>query len=70
MVQVILSKEQALQLERACEAVELLDPEGRSLGIVTTRLTAAQIEAGQKLARSDGPWYSTAEVLQHLESLE
>jgi len=70
MVQVVLSREQAEQIARAREGVELLDEKGHSLGVVTRGYSAEELKLAQERARSDGPWYTTAEVLEHLRTLE
>ena len=70
MVQVVLTKEQAERIASADEGVELLDEEGRSLGIVTRGYSPEELKLAQERARSEGPWYTTEEVLEHLKTLE
>jgi len=70
MTQLVLSDEQARQLSQTSEPVELVDREGRHLGYVTSDFSPEEIAEAERRAGSSGPWYTTQEVLKHLESLE
>ena len=70
MTQLVLSDEQARQLAETHEAVELVDRQGRHLGYVASGFSPAEIAKAELRAGSSGPWYTTEEVVKHLESLE
>jgi hypothetical protein len=70
MVQIVLTKEQAEKIARANEGVELLDEQGRSLGVLTRGYSAEELKLAKERARSEGPWYTTAQVLEYLQTLE
>ena len=70
MTQLVLSDEQARLLSSTNEGVELVDQQGRHLGYVALGFSPNDIAEAARRAGSDGPWYTTEEVLKHLESLE
>jgi len=70
MTHIVLSDDQAQTVQAATGAVEIRDRRGNLLGYVTPPPGEAEIaEARQRLA-SDGPWYTTQQVMDHLRSLE
>jgi hypothetical protein len=70
MNRLVLSDEQARLLSLSKEVVEVVDQDGKHLGYVTTDFSAEEIAEAERRAGSDGPWYTTDEVLKHLKSLE
>jgi hypothetical protein len=70
MIQVVLSDEQANAVRDALEGVELRDRCGELIGYVSPPLSRAVVEESRRRLHSNGPWYTTQEVLAHLNSLE
>ena len=70
MTQIVLSDEQAQAVQEATGAIELRDREGRLLGYIRRPLTKERIAELRRRAESEGPWYTTEQVLQHLASLD
>jgi hypothetical protein len=71
MIQIVLNDEQMEALRKAGEEVEIRDPNGGLLGYLDRPFDDEEIlaEADRRL-NSDGPWYTTEQVLEHLRSLE
>jgi len=79
MTEIILNTEQARIVEGATDAVVVRDGSGKLLGTIVpvaakppnlrTRSTH-QIEELESRLDSNGPWYTTEQVLEHLDSLE
>ena len=70
MVRIKVDSRTAEAIRSSNELVSLEDESGECLGYVTAPLSdEEQAAIGRRLA-SDGPWYSTEEVLDHLKSLE
>lgn len=70
MTRLVLSDEQAQALSLSEETVELVDEQGNHLGYVATGFSREEIAQAERRAGSAGPWYTTEEVLKHLESME
>lgn len=78
MSDLIISHEQAKLLASATVPVAIRDPDGNLLGYVSPGNTQAkrhgftpeEIAEARERADSDGPWYTTDQVLEHLRSLE
>jgi len=70
MTQIILTQEQAKLLLHSSEPVELCDPKGHVLASVPPLAEAEFIRLAKQRSKSQGPWFSTAEVLAHFESLQ
>jgi len=70
MRQIVLSDDQARAIQAAGGPVEVRDGYGNLLGYVSPPPSDAEVaEAGRRLA-SDGPWYTTGQVMDHLKSLQ
>jgi hypothetical protein len=70
MTQLILNAEQSQIVAKALEPVEVCAPNGEVLGVIEPAVTREEIaDAKQRLA-TDQPRYTTAQVLEHLQSLE
>jgi hypothetical protein len=72
MSQVILNDEQVKAVVSATGMVEVCDPKGRVLGVISPRLSAKELECAAKAKRalaSDQPRYTTDQVLAHLDKL-
>jgi hypothetical protein len=70
MIKIVLSAEQASLVCQAADAVEMLDPDGKCLGVFVQAFSAAEIETALKRRDSNQPRYTTAEVLSHLRAIE
>jgi hypothetical protein len=72
MTQIVLSDDQLRAVRQATDAVEIRDSHGALLGYVarTPQFTDEEIAEAQRRAASPGPWHTTAEVLDHLHSLD
>ena len=70
MTQIILNKEQVQALQGATDGVQFRDAEGNLLGYIARPFTSERIADAKRRAESDGPWYTTEQVLKHLASLD
>lgn len=70
MAHITLDDEQARIVSESQGDVEVRDSAGRCLGFVTHGFTPEEVAEGKRRAASDGPWRKTAEVVEHLKSLE
>lgn len=70
MSDIRLTKEQLEILTASGGTAVLTDEEGHPVGYVSPPLSATELRELERRADSDGPWYTTAEVLAHLKSLE
>jgi hypothetical protein len=69
MTQIILNDEQVRSVRAATDTVEVRDRHGGLLGYVSPPPSDIEIAAATKRLKSDGPWYTTQQVLDHLDSL-
>jgi hypothetical protein len=70
MIQVVLNNDQAKAVQQAGGTVELRDLQGMLLGYVSPPPTEAEIAEAKRRLESDGPWYNTEQVMDHLRSTE
>ena len=70
MTRIILSADQAIVLHTTSDIVELCDPEGTVVGYVSRPFGQADIDEANRRLASGGPWYTTKEVIAHLDSLD
>ena len=70
MTRIVLSDDQARAVQAAAGVVEVRDGRGNLLGYVSPPPSDAEITAARRRLESDGPWYTTREVMDHLKSLE
>jgi hypothetical protein len=70
MSQIILSDEQLKAVRAATDAIAIRDQEGHLIGYVARPPSPEEISEAKRRLQSNGPWYSTAEVLDHLKSLD
>ena len=70
MTQIVLSDDQAKAVQGAAGVVELRDRHGNLLGYVSPPPSDAEITEARRRLESDGPWYTTEQVTDHLKSLE
>lgn len=80
MSQITLTFEQAGVLSQGNYPIAIRHPDGTTVAYLTRtgnlysgagpEFTLAEIAAAEKALQSNGPWYSTQEVLDHLRTLE
>ena len=70
MCQIVLTDDQLKLLQTGDELIELIDGRGHFVGrFRMSRFTVQEIAEAEKRIGSDGPWSTTPEMLQRLESL-
>jgi len=70
MTQIILSDDQTRTVQAATGAVEVRDARGNLLGYMSPPPSDEEIAVAKRRLESEGPWYTTEQVLDHLKSLE
>lgn len=80
MSQIVLTPEQAGVLAQADFPIAIRHPDGTTVAYISRAgnvysgtgptFTSEEIAAAEQALKSDGPWYTTQEVLEHLRSLE
>jgi hypothetical protein len=69
MTTITLTPDQLKRLNDAGGDVVLVDADGQQVGCVSPPLPEREWEAMKARIDSDGPWYTTAEVITHLQTL-
>jgi hypothetical protein len=70
MVRVNVDRETALAIRSTNEVVQIFDDRGECLGYMMPPLSKEERAIVRERLESDGPWYTTEEVLAHLQTLE
>jgi hypothetical protein len=70
MTQIILTDDQVSALKTAAGTVEVRDRQGALLGYLSRPASDAEIAEASRRLKSEGPWYTTQQVLDHLDSLD
>jgi hypothetical protein len=70
MTQIILTDDQVGALQFATGTVEVRDRRGALLGYLSRPASESEIAEAARRLESRGPWYTTQQVLDHLDSLE
>jgi hypothetical protein len=78
MPELIVTDEQARMISEATAAIPIRDSQGHVIGhavAATTRggsscLSSDQVAGAEKRLDSDGLWYTTAQVMEHLRNLD
>jgi hypothetical protein len=70
MLHITLDQQQAELLTRAGQAIQVLDQQGRLIGFIEPAPSEEEIARARSRMALDEPEFSTAEVLEHLRSLE
>jgi hypothetical protein len=70
MPHIVLSDEQAKVVATALQPVQVRDAKGTVLGVIPSIWTEEDIAEAKRRLASNGPWYTTEQVLAHLRSLE
>lgn len=67
---ITIDEQQAKVILESAGEVEVRDRDGNRLGYVARGFSAEEIAEAQRHFASNGPWYTTQQVLDHLRSLE
>lgn len=70
MSHIVVNDEQAALITASNGTLQVRDSQGRLIGYVTPALTANERAELKARIAAGGPTYTTAEVLEHLRSLE
>ena len=70
MTQIILTDDQVSALQIAAGTVEVRDRRGVLLGYLSRPASDVEIAERADVLGSDGPWYTTQQVLDDLDSPE
>jgi hypothetical protein len=70
MIRIVVTAEQMRQLKEADDLIELIDENGKRLGVVTREIDLEDIRISRARLESDQPRLSYAAVLDHLHRLE
>jgi len=70
MIRIVLDDQQAQSFRSGDDSAEVCDRAGNLLGYVARSPCDEDIKEAQRRLESDGPWYSTQQVLDHLQTLE
>ncbi len=70
MEQIVVSDQQARLIAEATESIEIRDAKGSHLGYVAHGFTEEDIAIAKQRSASVQPRYTTAQVLDHLRSLD
>jgi hypothetical protein len=70
MPHIVLSEEQAKVVASALQPIQVRDAKGTVLGVIPSIWTEGDIAEAKRRLASNGPWYTTEQVLAHLRSLE
>jgi hypothetical protein len=70
MNRIVLTSDQSNVLERAHNPIDVQDSQGRIVGRLIPPALAAEIERAKQSAKSQGPRFTTEQVVGHLKALE
>jgi len=70
MIRIVLDAHQAQSFRSGDISFEVCDRAGNLLGHAACSPCNESIQEAQRRLESDGPWYSTQQVLDHLQTLE
>ena len=70
MIRIVATADQIRQLSEANDGIELVDENGKRLGIVAREADLEDIRIARSRLQSDQSRLSYTDVLDHLESLE
>ena len=70
MVQIVVTAEQAKQLGKSREPIEILDQEGNRIGYYTQPFTNAEIAEAKRRFESESGGRTTQEVLDRISKME
>jgi hypothetical protein len=70
MVQIVVTAEQASQLGKSGEPIEIVDHEGNRIGFYTQPFTNADIAEAKRRSESESAGRTTQEVLDRISKME
>lgn len=70
MVQIVVTAEQAKQLGKSRESVEIVDQEGNRIGYYTQPFTNAEIAEAKRRSESESGGRTTQDVLDRISKME
>jgi hypothetical protein len=70
MVQIVVTAEQAKQLGKSSEPIEIVDQEGNRIGYYTQPFTNAEIAEARRRSESETGGRTTQEVLDRISKME
>ena len=70
MVQLVVTAEQAKQLGKSGEPIEIVDQEGNRIGYYTQPFTNAEIAEAKRRSKSESGGRTTQEVLDRISKME
>lgn len=70
MIKIIAKDELLRELQRTDEVIEFVDANGKRLGTLVRPPSDEDIRIAKERLAGDGKRYTTAEVIDHLRSLE
>ena len=70
MVQIVVTAEQAKQLGKSREPIEIVDQEGNRVGYYTQPFTNAEIAEAKRRSESESGGRTTQEVLDRISKME
>jgi hypothetical protein len=70
MVQIVVTAEQAKQLGKSRESVEIVDQEGNRIGYYTQPFTNAEIAEAKRRSESERGGRTTQDVLDRISKME
>ncbi len=70
MTRITLNDEQAKAVHEAQDTIELRDRQGGLLGYMSRPPCDSEIAEAQRRLNSQGPWHTSAQVLDHLDALD
>jgi hypothetical protein len=70
MIRIVATAEQIRQLNEADDLIELVDENGKRLGVVAKEVDLEDIRIARERLASDQPRLSYADVLDHLYRIE
>lgn len=70
MVQIVVTAEQARQIEQSRGSIEIIDQNGNRIGCYTQSFANAEIAEAKRRSKSEREGKSTKEILDRLAQLE
>jgi hypothetical protein len=70
MVQIVVTPEQARQIEQSRGSIEIVDQRGNRIGCYTQPFTNAEIAEAKRRSRTESGGRTTKEILDRISRLE
>lgn len=69
MTIIVIDPQQAKIISEAEDQVEIRDADGQHVGYVARGFTPNEVAEARRRLDSEGPWYTTQQVVEHIRSL-